>query len=287
LTFGITGASGQLGRLAAAQLLEVVDPPEVVLTSRTVDSLSDFAARGLVVRPADFSEPSSLEKAFEGIHSLLLISTDSVGDRVAGHLAAIDAAVSAGVSHVVYTSVPNPVAANPALVAPDHLATEKALQSSGLAWTFLRNNLYADFQLPGLAQAAAAGRLVTNSGDGRAAYVTRADCAAAAVGAMTGRAGQNIAYDVTGPHSLSADDLAQLAGADVQVMQLDDDAFVAALTDSGLPQQVAHLLASFGRATREGYLEAVTTAVRDLSGHQPTSLSALARTASPERSSAT
>lgn len=46
---------------------------------------------------------------------------------------------------------------------------------------------------------------------------------------------------------------------------------------SGLPEHVAHLLASFGMATREGSLQAVTGAVSDLSGRQPTSLDALAR----------
>ncbi|MET0453204.1 MAG: NAD(P)H-binding protein [Mycobacterium sp.] len=279
MTFGITGASGQLGRDAAARLLDVVDPAEIVLTSRTADSLREFAVRGVDVRTADFGDPSSLAEAFDGIDGLLLISTDRVGDRLPGHLAAIQAAATAGVRHVVYTSVPKPVEANPALVAPDHLATEKALQSSGLAWTSLRNNLYADMQLAGLAHAAAAGQLVVNSGDGRAAYVTRADCAAAAVGALIQRSGKNVAYDITGPRALSAYDLAALAGADIEVVQLDDAAYVSALTRSGLPEHVARLVASFGRATREGYLETVTTAVTDLSGRAPTSLDALVKLA--------
>lgn len=276
MPIGITGVSGQLGREVAVQLLGVIDPADIVLTSRSPDSLSQFADRGADVRVADFREPASLVKAFDGVDRLLLISTDRVGDRVIGHLAAIEAAVAAGVSHIVYTSVPNPVHANPALVAPDHLATENALRASGIAWTALRNNLYAEMQLPGLAQAASEGRMVVNSGDGRAAYVTREDCAAAAVGALTGRGEENVAYDITGPQALSAYDLAAVAGANVEVVQLDDAAFIEALVTSGLPEPVAHLIASFGRATREGYLEAVSTAVRDLSGREPTPLDALA-----------
>jgi NAD(P)H dehydrogenase (quinone) len=265
----------------AARLLDVVDAADVVLMSRTVESLSDFAARGVGVRPVDFGDPPSLAPAFEGVDSLLLISTDRVGDRLAGHVAAIEAAVEAGVRHVVYTSVPNPVPANPALAAPDHLATEDALRSSGMAWTSLRNNLYADMQLSSLRRAVEAGRLVVNSGDGRAAYVTRADCAAAAVGALTGGGRTNTTYDVTGPRALSAYDLAALTGAAVEVVQLDDEAYVEALVGSGIAKEAAHFIASFGQAIREGYLADVTTAVRDLTGRPPTSLEELVRSAQP------
>ena len=276
MTIGITGASGQLGRLAATHLLDVVDAGEVVLTSRTPESLSPFAARGVDIRAADFDDPSSLAKAFEGIDKLLLVSTDRIGQRLPGHLASIEAAVAAGVRHVVYTSVVNPVEANPALVVPDHMATEDALRDSGLGWTFLRNNLYAEAGVASLDQAAAEGRFVTNCGDGRTAYVTRADCAAAAVGVLTGPGHEQMAYDITGPQALSATDLATLAGPGVAVVQLDDAEFVAALVSSGLPEFVARLVASFGKATREGYLDAVTTAVHDLTGQQPTPLHTLA-----------
>ena len=279
MSIGITGASGQLGGAVAARLLDVVDAADVVLMSRAVESLDDFAARGVGVRPVDFGDPPSLAPAFEGVDSLLLISTDRVGDRLAGHVAAIEAAVEAGVRHVVYTSVPNPVPANPALAAPDHLATEDALRSSGMAWTSLRNNLYADMQLSSLRRAVEAGRLVVNSGDGRAAYVTRADCTAAAVGALTGGGRTNTTYDVTGPRALSAYDLAALTGAAVEVVQLDDEAYVEALVGSGVAKEAAHFIASFGQAIREGYLADVTTAVRDLTGRPPTSLEELVRSA--------
>ncbi|WP_199255495.1 NAD(P)H-binding protein [Mycolicibacterium mengxianglii] len=279
MRYGITGASGQLGREVATLLLEVVDAADVVLTTRNPNALAEFAGRGVDLRAADFEDLPSLTRAFDGIDSLLLISTDRVGDRVAGHLAAIEAAANAGVGHLVYTSVPNPVEDNPALPAPDHLATEKALQERGFAWTSLRNNLYSELQVPSLVHAAASGTLVANSGEGRAAYVTRGDCAAAAVGALTARGERNVAYDISGPQALSAYDLAELAGAHVEVVQVDDAEFVAALTDSGLPEHAANLIASFGVATRQGYLAEVTTAVHDLTGRQPTPLDQLIRSA--------
>ncbi|MER7300624.1 SDR family oxidoreductase [Nocardioides sp. NPDC127514] len=279
MTIAITGASGQLGRLVADQLLTTVDPAELVLLTRDPAKLADYAERGADVRAADFSKPDELVEAFAGVERVLLISTDAVGARVEGHLAAIDAAVKAGVRHMAYTSVSGPTADNPAGVVADHAATEEALRESGLAWTMLRNNLYADMQVDSVAQAAAAGQLVTNTGDGGAAYVTRADCAAVAAGVLTGEGHEGKAYDVTGPHAYTAADLAELAteksGKPVEVVQVDDEAYTAGLVSAGLPDFIAPLLTSFGTATRLGKLATVTDVVEQVGGRKPTPLSAL------------
>ncbi|MFE3999466.1 SDR family oxidoreductase [Nocardioides sp. YIM B13467] len=279
MTIAITGASGQLGRLVADQLLTTVDPAEVVLLTRDPAKLADYAERGADVRAADFGKPDELVEAFAGVERVLLISTDAVGARVEGHLAAIDAAVKAGVRHMAYTSVSGPTADNPAGVVADHAATEDALRESGLAWTMLRNNLYADMQVDSVAQAAATGQLVTNTGDGGAAYVTRADCAAVAAGVLTGEGHEGKAYDVTGPHAYTAADLAELAtqksGKPVDVVQVDDEAYTAGLVSAGLPDFIAPLLTSFGTATRLGKLATVTDVVEQVGGRKPTPLSAL------------
>jgi len=279
MTIAITGASGQLGRLVADQLLTTVDPAEVVLLTRDPAKLADYAERGADVRAADFSKPDELVDAFAGVERVLLISTDAVGARVEGHLAAIEAAVKAGVRHMAYTSVSEPTADNPAGVVADHAATEDALRESGLAWTMLRNNLYADMQVDSVAQAAATGQLVTNFGEGGAAYVTRADCAAVAAGVLTGEGHEGKAYDVTGPHAYTAADLAELAtqkaGKPVEVVQVDDEAYTAGLVSAGLPDFIAPLLTSFGTATRLGKLATVTDVVEQVGGRKPTPLSAL------------
>lgn len=272
-TYAITGASGQLGSLAADLLLERVDAADVVLLTRSPERLD---RPGATVRAADFDDPTTLATAFEGVDELLLVSTDAVGSRVEGHRRAIEAAKAAGVRRVLYTSVVDPSADNPAAVAPDHAATEQDLRDSGLRWTFLRNNLYADMQADVVAQAAESGAYVTNTGDAGAAYVTRADCAAAAVGALLSRDLDDTALDVTGPQAVTAADIAALAtarrGETVDVVHVDDAAYVAGLEQAGLPTPVAKLLASFGAAIREGRLAGVTSVVEDLAGRPATPL---------------
>ncbi len=283
MTIAITGASGPLGRASTGFLLQAVDPREVVLTTRHPDSLAELAARGADVRRADFADPRTLATAFKGVDRLLLISTDAIGSRLDQQRAAISAAADAGVRHVVYTSVPEPVPANPALVVADHAGTEQALRDSGLRWTVLRNNLYAHMQVPVIEQAVASGRLVTNGGTGATAYVTREDCAAAAAAVLTQEGHEGQAYDITGPEALSAVDLVALAreigGRDVELVSVDDAASTAGLRAAGLPDETAELVTSFGAATRGGFLANVSSAVADLTGHTPKALADVVREA--------
>lgn len=283
MTIAITGASGHLGRATANIVLQAVDPREVVLTTRHPEALADFAARGAAVRRVDFDDSRTLDTAFTGVERLLLISTDAVGSRLDQQRAAIAAAAGAGVRHVVYTSVPDPVPANPALVVADHAGTEQALRDSTMRWTVLRNNLYAHMQVPGIAEAVASGRLVTNGGAGATAYVTREDCAAVAAAVLTQDGHEGRVYDITGPAALRAADLGaiarELGGRDIELISVDDATFEAGLRAAGLPDEAVALVTSFGAATRDGFLANVSSAVVDLTGHPPTALEDVVRAA--------
>jgi NAD(P)H dehydrogenase (quinone) len=267
----ITGAAGHLGRRTAERLLDRVDPAEVVLVTRRPAELGDLAARGADVRAGDFDDPASLDAAFAGGERLLLISTDALGRRVTQHRTAIDAAVRAGVRHIAYTSLPNPAPGNPAPVAGEHRATEEAVQSSGLAWTLLRNALYSEYRVPEAQAALAGGAFHHNLGEGRTAYVSREDCAAVAAAVLAGGAEhEHKAYDVTGPALLGAGDLARIyghaGGAPLAAVAIDDAAFVAGAVGAGVPEDVAQLLAGFGRAIREGHLDQRSDVVQRLTG---------------------
>jgi NAD(P)H dehydrogenase (quinone) len=272
----ITGASGQLGRLTAEVILDRMRGSEVILTTRRPQAISDLAERGARVRLADFDRPETLAEAFAGAEKLLLISADDLGRRAAQHRAAIEAARKAGVRHVAYTSYLNPVEENPAAITPSHRDTEWALRESGLAWSALRHAFYAEYQVPSGAQAIATGQLVHNSGDGRIAYVSREDCAAAAAAVLTTEGHEDKAYDITGPEPLSQDDVAALlsevSGRPVEAVAVDDEAFIEGLTSAGVPEPAAREIASYGRAIREGYLREASDAVENLTGRPPRSL---------------
>jgi NAD(P)H dehydrogenase (quinone) len=276
MTIAITGAAGHLGRLTARLVLDRVPADEVVLVTRRTDAIADLAAAGATVRPGDFDDPSSLAGAFDGCERVLLISTDVLGNRVAQHTAAIDAAAAAGVRHMLYTSGVNAGSALPLVASAEHGATEEAIRERGLHLTALRNGLYAEFQIGAAARAAASGRLVHNNGDGATAYVSREDCAAAAAAVLTTEGHEDRIYDITGPELISQADLAALVtaitGRPVEAVAIDDEAAAQLLVDAGLPPEAARTYASFGTAIREGVLDGVSPAVQDLTGRPPRSV---------------
>ncbi|HWE08497.1 MAG TPA: NAD(P)H-binding protein [Solirubrobacteraceae bacterium] len=273
----VTGAAGHLGRLVAEQLLGRLAPEELILVSRHPQALREFRARGADVRYGDFDDPASLRDAFAGGRRMLLVSTDAIGRRLRQHGAAIDAAVAAGIGHVVFTSIVNPVAGNPTgAIAREPGRTEDMLQRSGLGWTVLRFGSFAELQLPPAATAVINRRLITNGGDGRIVPVSRHDCAEAAAVTLTtlGHAGKT--YEITGPQSLSPGDLAELysdlSGQPVAVVQLGDGMLNSVLLGIGTPMAVARSITAFGRAVRQGYFDVIDPAFERLTGHPPVAL---------------
>lgn len=91
------------------------------------------------IRVADYSKPETFLEALKGIKKVLLISSTDVGKRLGHHQAVIDAAKQAGtVELFAYTSILK--GENSSLpLAPEHVATEKAIKASGLPYVFLRN----------------------------------------------------------------------------------------------------------------------------------------------------
>jgi NAD(P)H dehydrogenase (quinone) len=273
----VTGASGQLGRLVAAQLLERLSPADLVLVTRRPAALANLAARGVEVRRGDFDEPASLAEAFAGGERLMVISTTAIGRRVEQHRAAIEAAVAAGIRHVAYTSLTNPVADHPVQpVVDEHRETEAMLRASGMDWTILRNAGYSELQVPLGSVAVTHGKLYTNAGDGRIAPVSRGDCAAVAATVLTTDGHQGKTYEVTGPEALSqadiADVLMEVSGRSIKLVPIGDRKLLWSLARFGTPKPVARGIVDLGIATRENYFDVVDPAVEIVTGRPPRSL---------------
>lgn len=273
---GITGASGALGRRTAEYVLKSHPANDLVLFSRSPDSLAPFVEAGAAVRAANFDRPDTLVEGFAGVDVLLLVSTDAVGRRSVQHLAAISAAAAAGIGRIVYTSMSNATNDFPNRLRPlsdDHAATEEALRSAGPAWTVLRNALYLEAYAGPWAQAEASGRLVTNNGAGWHAPVSRDDCAAAAAAVLVGDGHDNVIYDIGGPRLLDDDAIAEVLtdrrGAPVEIVHVDDEQYLGALTGAGLPAELVSILTGFGEAIRAGLLETPVGGTERLIGRPP------------------
>ncbi|MEV0612401.1 NAD(P)H-binding protein [Nonomuraea sp. NPDC050404] len=272
----VSGASGQLGRLIVGHLLQRVDAARVVALSRTPEAVSGV---GVAARHADFDDPAGLAGAFEGAERLLMLSVGAFGGAPRGHVNAIEAAVKAGVGHVIYTSFAR--AGEPGQPQPliqNHKETEHLLAESGLTYTALRFNQWPEmWNLVGVpALAVSTGVLPSNAGDGRVGHVTREDSAAVAAAVLAEGGCEGQLLEVTGPAAVTdadvADALAQVTGRPVRCEQVSDEDLAAVLSGRGLPEMYVQGWTGLGAYKREGWFDVTTHAVERLTGRHPMSI---------------
>jgi len=273
-TLLVTGANGHLGRLAVEELL-ARGATKVIAGTRDPSKLADLAAKGVEVRRVDFTD-ADLASAFAGVDRVLLISTIDA-DRRAHQAAAVAAAKAAGVKHIVYTSAPNARPNADAGGIADHYWTEQTIAASGLDFTLLRNHIYAEVALMGIDHALASGQMFNATNGGGRSYVTRADTARTAAGALLSAEGQAV-YDVTGPAPVTQVELAglisDLSGKPLAAIGLTAAQLSEGLTAAGLPLFMVTMLTAFDTDAAAGFHAIVTDVVERFSGREPETLAA-------------
>ena len=276
---GVTGATGRLGgrvaqRLAAAgarQRLLVRD------TSRAPHLPNATAAA------APYGDTAAVRSALTGVPVVLMVSATETADRVAQHTTFIDAAAAVGVGHLVYISGYNAAADSTFTLNRDHYATEQHIRASGLRFTFLGDNMYADF-IPVLV--GANGVISGPGGNGRIAPVAQDDIADAAVAILLAPAAhEGRTYSLTGPQSLTLDQVAQTLtaerGSPVRYHPETIEEAYAARASYGAPAwQVDAWVSSF-TAIANGELAPVTDDIPRLTAHPATTLADVLRQMGP------
>ncbi|MGQ4484534.1 SDR family oxidoreductase [Streptomyces sp. SAS_281] len=272
----VTGATGALGRLVVDHLLATVPAAQVAAVVRDKEKAAGLAARGVELRIADYGRPETLADAFRPGDRVLLISGNQVGSRVAQHGAVIDAAKAAGVAQLAYTGILGGPDADFTL-ADEHRATEQLILDSGLPYTFLRNGWYTENQTENLAPVLAHGAVVASAGDGRIAYASRDDYAAAASAVLTGEGHLNRAYELSGDTALSyaeyAAEVAKATGKEIAHNDVPAAVHQEILTGAGLPEGFAAILVDVDQAVRRGKLAGTSGDLARLIGRPTTPVS--------------
>src|ERR1700712_1590297 len=198
----VTGATGALNGATEDDLLERMPTTAIVVAVRDVANAQRFAERGVEVRRGNYADPDSLPGAFEGADQLLLVSSsDPTADAVNLHHVAIDAAVTAGVGRILYTSHQGAAPDTPFAPGRDHAATEQLLADSGIPWTSLRNGFYAH-SLHWLLGPWRETGVIAVPADGPVSWTAREEAAEAAAVILGSNGASNGAYE--GPTTLTA-----------------------------------------------------------------------------------
>jgi NAD(P)H dehydrogenase (quinone) len=270
----VTGATGELGSLVVAGLLEKIAASEMVAAVRTAAKAKAFADKGVVVREADYSKPETLATAFECVSKVLLISSNEVGQRETQHKAVIDAAKAAGVGLIAYTSLLR-ADTSTMLLAKEHLFTEKYLRASGVPFVLLRNGWYIENMAAGIGPALQQGAFIGASKDGRFAGATRADFAAAAVAVLTGEGHANQVYELGGDEPYTRAEFAavvsELVGKTIGYHDLPEAEYEKILAGF-LPAELATILADSEAKAALGELDDKSHTLSKLIGRPTTAL---------------
>ncbi len=259
LKYLVTGASGQLGGLVIDALLARVPAGEVGALVRRPEAAAPLEAKGVSVRVASYDDPAALTAAFAGVERLLLVSSSEVGKRAAQHGNVIDAAGSAGVGFIAYTSILGADSSPLTVLPAEHMATEQALAASGLPYALLRNGWYTENYTMGVPTALEHGGMIGTIGDGRVSSATRADYAEAAAIVLSGDLpASGTVYELAGDTSYSLPDfaatLSELSGKEIGYTDMPPEAYQAALIGAGLPAPVAEMLADSEKGAAQGGL---------------------------------
>lgn len=273
MTIVVTGATGQLGRLAVEALLRRgAEPRDVLATGRDEARLAALAELGVRTAVIDYLDPATLAAAFEGADRVLFISGSEVDQRVAQHSNVVTAAKEAGVGLLGYTSIAK-ADSNGTILAADHRATEELIRASGVPFTFLRNSWYLENYLPQVPAYLEHG-VVGAAGDGRVSGATRADYAEAAAAAVLADDSAGSVHELGG-EAFSLADLAtaltEASGREVAYTDVPADRLVDILVGAGLPRGYAEVLADADAGIARGDLEVPTTDLERLLGRRPTS----------------
>jgi NAD(P)H dehydrogenase (quinone) len=262
----VAGASGRVGAALLARL--AADPVEVVALTR--DPQGRLPDSGATIAQVDFDDPSTLRKALKAADRLFLAHGTS--DRqVANEIAMIDAAVAAGVSHIVKLSAMGP----PTRLHPFdwHMAIEAHLARQDVGYTVLRPSCFVDV----LARAripVANGDWGGTAGTGLVNLIDTRDVADVARVALLGDRSESSqrAYHLTGPAPVSmpevADRLSGLLGRTVAYRHRTPGEHRNILIESGVSEMVADLLLGLDRIFRESALAETTSTIADLTGKE-------------------
>lgn len=284
----LTGVDGNLGGLAADYLLKLTDKKKLIFGGYSEAALGKYSQLGVETRQMNFNHAEGLADKFAGAETVALISMPFVGPkRQAAHRNVVDAAKTAGVKKIIYTSLVNAAdPTNPSVEKIDHAYTEKYIEEFGLDYIFLRNSQYAEAMITNYFTFVHANAPLANSqGDGKMAYISRKDCAKAVAYALLAQDLHYSIQNINGPELLTISEFVQIGnqvtGNDISYKAISDEENYAIFDAMGVPRTTdgefkkdseapfsSEGMVTFAQAIREGKMDVFTDDFEKLTGEK-------------------
>ena len=274
----VTGATGNVGSQVVKQLTSKGARARALV--RDPGAASAMQGPGVDIVAGDFSQPETIAAALPGVDRVFLLSPPDPR-QVEWQNHVIDSAQRANVKHLVKLSVLGADEHSPVSIAKWHWQTEQHLKPSGLPYTILQPHFFMQNLLGFAPGIAAEGKFYAPMKQGRIGLVDVRDIAAVAVAALTEDGHGGNTYAITGPESLSFDDIAEklsrATGKPVTYVDVPPDAARQSMLGMGMPTWYVDDLIRLYEAFSSGRGEWVTDTVAAVAKKQPISFDEFAR----------
>ncbi|MEU0567327.1 NAD(P)H-binding protein [Nonomuraea sp. NPDC005983] len=254
----VTGGTGNVGANIVHQLLDAGEKVRVLTRNPADRSIPDQAE----VVPGDLARPEALAEALSGVDRAFLFPVFNALDGF------LEAARQAHLQHVVLLSSSSVTYSPPGLIGEGHLKLERAVEASGLPWTFVRPDAFMTNDLVWAPQITGGGVVRGVYGNAALAPVDPRDIAAVAVRALLDqRVGE--AFLLTGPQSLTQIDrvriIAETIGRPLRFEEQPREQFQEQMLRHGMP---APVIGEFidGLAARDGKIAQTVPTVEEVTG---------------------
>jgi uncharacterized protein YbjT (DUF2867 family) len=270
-TILVLGATGNVGSQVVQQLAAVgANVRAAVRSPRQAESLK---GDNISLTEFDTNKPETVEAAFEGVDKVFFL-TPLVPDMVELSAHLVEVAKKAGVKHIVKSSGMGTEVEPGITLTRWHRATEKAVEASGIAFTFVRPNgfmqNYANFYGSTIKTQNA---FYLPGGDGKVSYIDARDIASVSTVALTQDGHEGKAYEITGSEAISNEEIAeiisQVVGRKIGYVDVPEDTARQEMKQSGMPEVLVEANMELYGLYKLGYASEVTPVVEQVTGKKP------------------
>jgi len=273
----VTGATGHLGSSVVHYLKNLIPSNKFAVLARNLEKAQPLTDSNIEVRFGDFNNINSLEKAFLGIETLVLISTMEL-NRLYQHKTVIDVAKQVGVKHIIYTSlaIHNIKTSAVEELMLSHFKTEEYIKQSGLDYTILRNTMYAEAIPQIIGKQVLDTGIQLSAGLGKVPYALRDEMGEAIANLLMQSGHKNKTYNITGSKFYSYQDIAEILsevlGEKVNYYALENDEYISLLESFGLPKFLIYLTSGTVLDIKNNQYEIESSDLEKLLGRKTASL---------------
>jgi len=275
----LTGATGTVGREVCRGLL--ASGAEVRVGARASSHAGSTLPDVTIVAPLDFEDPGIDATVFEGV-DVFFFMTPLIEDQVAASIRVLDAAIDAGVRHVVRLSSRSAGWDRLSVLRAWHREIEDAVRISGASWTILRPcSFFQNFIKYQSETVRDMSAVILPLGDGLIPFIDAVDIGEAAVKCLLhSEEHAEKTHVLTGGRAYGAKGVAaeigRVIGKPVTYIDVEPEQAREMMSRSGAPPWVVEASLAVFTHAKDGGEAAVDPALTQIIGRPATTLSEFA-----------